>query len=99
MVLLDKKPSYVLDADHSISELKIEVHFRLGGNSVKASSGINGADTEAQKKNGISDSVELLYVSIHSHQSCLNTSAHSIDGPFSAIRTQRYQLGPFLALI
>ncbi|KAL0577566.1 hypothetical protein V5O48_004429 [Marasmius crinis-equi] len=33
----------------------------LGGNSVKASSGINGAATEAQRKHDISDSVELFF--------------------------------------
>jgi hypothetical protein len=34
----------------------------LGGNSVKASSGINGAETEAQRALKIDDSVQALYV-------------------------------------
>jgi succinate dehydrogenase/fumarate reductase flavoprotein subunit len=34
----------------------------LGGNSVKASSGINGAETEAQRVLKIDDSVQALYV-------------------------------------
>lgn len=41
----------------------MNVSRRLGGNSVKASSGINGAGTEIQKASNISDSAKALYVS------------------------------------
>ncbi|KAG7096500.1 hypothetical protein E1B28_003930 [Marasmius oreades] len=47
--------------DHGARVVLLDKKPNLGGNSVKASSGINGANTEAQKKHGISDSVQLFY--------------------------------------
>ncbi|THU84185.1 Flavocytochrome c [Dendrothele bispora CBS 962.96] len=45
---------------HGASVVLLDKKPSLGGNSVKASSGINGAGTEAQKANGIEDSVEAF---------------------------------------
>ncbi|KAK7436994.1 hypothetical protein VKT23_018809 [Stygiomarasmius scandens] len=46
--------------EHGASVVLLDKKLSLGGNSVKASSGINGAGTEAQKANGIEDSVEAF---------------------------------------
>lgn len=45
---------------HGASVTIIEKEGQLGGNSAKATSGINGAGTEAQKVKGIKDSVKLF---------------------------------------
>ncbi|KAJ6484637.1 Flavocytochrome c [Mycena sanguinolenta] len=55
-----------LSAAHTVLErggsvLLLEKKPSLGGNSVKASSGINGAGTEAQRTSGIEDSVDAFY--------------------------------------
>ncbi|KAJ7189999.1 Flavocytochrome c [Mycena pura] len=55
-----------LSAAHTLLEhgkrvLLLDKKPSLGGNSVKASSGINGADTEAQRALNIQDSVETFY--------------------------------------
>jgi glycine/D-amino acid oxidase-like deaminating enzyme len=76
VLLLDKKPSYVLLANHSIYFF-VYLIYRLGGNSVKASSGINGAGSEAQHKLNIEDTVEALYVFILSPKSFLLTPLES----------------------
>ncbi|ORX91122.1 Flavocytochrome c [Basidiobolus meristosporus CBS 931.73] len=39
----------------------LEKEARVGGNSAKASSGINGVPTEAQKAAGVEDTVEMFY--------------------------------------
>ncbi|KAF4569664.1 hypothetical protein EYR36_009461 [Pleurotus pulmonarius] len=45
---------------HGTQVLLLDKKPSLGGNSIKASSGINGAGTEAQKALGVSDSVEAF---------------------------------------
>ncbi|KAF9268396.1 Flavocytochrome c [Marasmius fiardii PR-910] len=47
--------------EHGARVVLLDKKPSLGGNSVKASSGINGADTAAQKQHGISDSIQLFY--------------------------------------
>jgi succinate dehydrogenase/fumarate reductase flavoprotein subunit len=39
----------------------VDKETNLGGNSAKASSGINGCETKVQKKLGIVDKIELFY--------------------------------------
>jgi len=46
--------------EHGLKVLMIEKEKRLGGNSVKAWAGYNGAETSTQKNKGIDDTVELF---------------------------------------
>lgn len=57
VLLLDKKQSYASVLNWNTAVLTVP---SLGGNSVKASSGINGAGTNTQLQLNIHDSVESL---------------------------------------
>merc|ERR1719210_3321074 len=46
--------------EHNIPVMMIEKEKRLGGNSVKAWAGYNGAETTTQAAKGVKDSVELF---------------------------------------
>lgn len=50
-----------MNISHLFKLRSVELEKKLGGNSAKASSGINGCLTTAQKKQNIPDSIDLFY--------------------------------------
>jgi len=59
VLVLDKQP-YVPRSSHSL--LSCPYHFSfMGGNSTKATSGINGAGTQTQQDAGIPDSAKIFF--------------------------------------
>lgn len=61
VILLDKQP-YVIPFTSSGKRLFTIFTFRfMGGNSTKATSGINGAGTQSQQDLGIQDSTRIFF--------------------------------------
>jgi succinate dehydrogenase/fumarate reductase flavoprotein subunit len=59
-VLLLDKQGFVLSSDLPPHEAHSLLSF-MGGNSTKATSGINGAGTQTQQENGIPDNAKIFF--------------------------------------